>query len=156
MPDRTHNRILDSSIRLRVMVGIFTLVIIASVAFIPTQSTIRNAFKQTLSHKPEPITELYFTEPELIPTTYTPGQIIELPFTVHNLENKNMKYYFQIALNDQVVTTEPKNVNVQNGDTYRANQKIFIHPEQSGDLELSISLQNMPQSIHVRLQRNEQ
>lgn len=156
MPTHVPDHNSGSNIRLRVLLGILILIILALIVFIPTQYTIRNVYEQSLSHKLEPITELYFTDPDLIPKTYTPGQIIELPFTVHNLENKNMEYYFQITVNDRVIASEPRSADVQNGVVYKATPKILILPEQSGDIELSISLKNMPQSIHVRLQRSDQ
>jgi uncharacterized membrane protein len=47
--------------------------------------------------EPERLTELYFTHPNSLPTTYTPGQKLPVNFTVHNLEYKTETYHYQIS-----------------------------------------------------------
>jgi uncharacterized membrane protein len=47
--------------------------------------------------EPERLTELYFTHPNTLPTTYTTGQTLPVDFTVHNLEYKTETYRYQIS-----------------------------------------------------------
>jgi uncharacterized membrane protein len=46
--------------------------------------------------EPERLTELYFTQPNRLPTTYTPGQTQTVSFTVHNLEYRTTDYRYRI------------------------------------------------------------
>jgi uncharacterized membrane protein len=46
--------------------------------------------------EPERLTELYFTHPNTLPTTYTTGQTLPVNFTVHNLEYRTETYHYQI------------------------------------------------------------
>lgn len=63
---------------------------------------IKNQLKDwKLLPEPERLTELYFTHPNNLPTTYTPGQSQTVAFTVHNLEYKTEDYSYQIIENNQ-------------------------------------------------------
>jgi uncharacterized membrane protein len=47
--------------------------------------------------EPEKLTELYFTHPNSLPTTYVPGQPLSVNFTVHNLEYQTTGYTYKIV-----------------------------------------------------------
>ena len=47
--------------------------------------------------EPERLTELYFTQPNSLPTHYTSGQTQTVNFTVHNLEYQTTDYHYQIV-----------------------------------------------------------
>jgi uncharacterized membrane protein len=51
--------------------------------------------------EPERLTELYFTHPNSLPTTYTPGQTQTVDFTVHNLEYRTTDYQYKIIEQSQ-------------------------------------------------------
>jgi uncharacterized membrane protein len=51
--------------------------------------------------EPERLTELYFTHPNSLPATYTPGQPQQVAFTVHNLEYRTTTYQYRITETDQ-------------------------------------------------------
>jgi len=46
--------------------------------------------------EPEKLTELYFTHPNSLPSTYIAGSTQAVAFTVHNLEYKNTNYKYQV------------------------------------------------------------
>lgn len=51
--------------------------------------------------EPEKLTELYFTKPNSLPTTYVPNQKQSINFTVHNLEYQTMTYKYAIVEESQ-------------------------------------------------------
>jgi hypothetical protein len=51
----------------------------------------------SLLPEPQKLTELYFTQPENLPSTYLPSQNEKISFTVHNLERRTMTYRYIIA-----------------------------------------------------------
>jgi uncharacterized membrane protein len=51
--------------------------------------------------EPERLTELYFTNPNSLPTKYTPGQTQLVNFTVHNLEYRTTNYQYKITETSQ-------------------------------------------------------
>lgn len=51
--------------------------------------------------EPERLTELYFTKPNTLPTSYTSGQAQTVSFTVHNLEYQTTGYRYQITEQSQ-------------------------------------------------------
>lgn len=58
-----------------------------------------NAWK--LLPEPEKLTELYFTNPNNLPTAYTPGQQQTVHFTTHNIEYQTETYSYKIVETSQ-------------------------------------------------------
>lgn len=58
-----------------------------------------NAWK--LLPQPERLTELYFTQPNNLPSTYTPGQQQTVRFTTHNIEYQTETYQYKIVEQNQ-------------------------------------------------------
>lgn len=58
-----------------------------------------NAWK--LLPQPERLTELYFTNPNSLPSAYTPGQTQTVQFTTHNLEYQTETYQYKILEQNQ-------------------------------------------------------
>jgi uncharacterized membrane protein len=58
-----------------------------------------NAWK--LLPEPERLTELYFTHPNNLPSTYTPGQDQTVSFTAHNIEYRTVTYSYKINESSQ-------------------------------------------------------
>jgi uncharacterized membrane protein len=51
--------------------------------------------------QPERLTELYYVNPNSLPSTYTPGVNQKFGFTVHNVEYRNTDYTYQIEEENQ-------------------------------------------------------
>jgi len=47
--------------------------------------------------EPERLTELYFTNQPALPTTYLPGDVQAVAFSVHNLEQTSTRYSYVIS-----------------------------------------------------------
>lgn len=50
--------------------------------------------------EPERLTELYFTHPNSLPSSYTPDQFQAIDFTTHNLEYRTTDYSYLIIESD--------------------------------------------------------
>jgi len=57
--------------------------------------------KWKLLPEPEKLTELYFTQPNDLPSTYVPGEAQKVNFTVHNIEYQTMTYHYKIIEESQ-------------------------------------------------------
>jgi uncharacterized membrane protein len=51
--------------------------------------------------QPERLTELYFTHPNNLPSTFTAGQTQKVDFTVHNLEYRTTDYHYIVSEQSQ-------------------------------------------------------
>ena len=59
--------------------------------------SISNQLNQwSLLPKPERLTELYFSDSNTLPKTYTSGQKQNASFTVHDIEYRTTKYYYTV------------------------------------------------------------
>jgi hypothetical protein len=75
--------------------AIFITLAILSVIFKDPIKTQLNAWD--FLPKQEPVTELYFTDPDTIPNEYTPGSNIETSITIHNATAKPMFYTYVMS-----------------------------------------------------------
>jgi hypothetical protein len=83
--------------KIRVDYAIATVVVILVGLAIAFHHTIHNQLNDwKVLPEPEKLTELYFTHPNKLPSSYTPGQPVAVDFTVHDLEYKTENYKYQI------------------------------------------------------------
>jgi uncharacterized membrane protein len=81
---------------------IVLLVIIAIVLGSIFHSQIKNQLNDwKLLPQPESLTELYFTKPNNLPSSYIAGQSQTVRFTVHNQEYKTMTYHYLVVEQSQ-------------------------------------------------------
>jgi hypothetical protein len=73
-----------------------------ALSFLTIQSnpTIMNTITLATTVKPETFTELYFEDHLKLPTTLVPNKEYSFKFTIHNLENKEMNYKYQVYVED--------------------------------------------------------
>lgn len=79
----------------------YTFIGIIVVAFITFGVADAHGIKDQLNSwkllpEPERLTELYFTKPNKLPTTYNTTTNQSFGFTVHNLEYRNTDYLYQV------------------------------------------------------------
>ena len=60
--------------------------------------------EQFIPHQ-EAFTELYFTEPELLPATIAKGDKVAFSFTIHNLEGHAMAYPYDVFIVPSATTS---------------------------------------------------
>jgi len=81
--------------------GLGVIVVLIALAGIFHSSIDRQMRAWKLLPEPEKLTELYFTHPNSLPTTYVPGQTQTVYFTVHNLEYQTTDYHYTISETNQ-------------------------------------------------------
>jgi uncharacterized membrane protein len=85
----------------RVYVAIVAAVVLVSALIITAPAIKRQLNAWKLLPQPERLTELYFTSPNQLPASYTPGQPQTVSFTAHNLEYRTTNYTYQISEQNQ-------------------------------------------------------
>lgn len=137
---------------------IYVLVVVAVVILaFAFKTPIKNQLNSwKLLPQPEKLTELYFTHPNNLPKTYTPGRAQDVSITVHNLEGQNYLYNYKIVetsqdgRRSQVLQTGKFVINANQYSTKLLN----ILPINLGDhVNLSIEITNVNQSISIWAKR---
>lgn len=62
------------------------------------QPQFRQALRFATTHQPERLTELYFSNPQTLPSAYHPGEKIAVAFVIHNMEGTTKDYPYTIEL----------------------------------------------------------
>jgi hypothetical protein len=83
------------TIKLLLLGSCIALTILA-ILFVYDIPYVRQTFALANSTKPEPYTELYFEDYLHLPSHITPKQQYFFQFTLHNLENKDMDYSYEV------------------------------------------------------------
>ncbi len=100
-------------------IGIILLLVILAVGFHSAIDRQMRSWK--LLPEPERLTELYFTHPNSLPTTYTPGQTQTVSFTVHNLEYQTTNYTYKII----ETSTDNSQAQTLTSGTFTLAQNIY-------------------------------
>lgn len=106
----------------------------------------------------ESFTELYFEEHQNLPSEYTLGEY-EFAFTIHNLENQDMDYSYNVYIeyydNDEFVkseTIEAKNVLIANNETKTLTETFKISEEHD---YAKVAVETNEEEIHFWLRSGE-
>jgi uncharacterized membrane protein len=118
------------------------LLIIIVLIFANSQSIKNQLDSWKLLPQPEKLTELYFTNPNNLPTTYSPGQQQDVQFTIHNIEYKTEHYTYQIIENNQA-GTDP--VTLTNNGSFTLNQNQY------GKISNPVTLANLGTRVKVEV-----
>ncbi len=121
--------------------GITATVFVALLIFGITQaSAIKNQLNDwKLLPRPEKLTELYFTYPNNLPSTYVSNQKQVISFTIHNLEYQKMNYRYQIIESNQSGT---KSITLKS-DNYSLQQNGYV------GLSIGESIQDLGSRVKV-------
>lgn len=98
--------------------------------------------------KPESFTELYFDEYKKLPKTIKKGQNYSFSYTIHNLENKDMQYPYEIKVeaDGKTEVIEKKSVLIKNGE-FKTFMESFIFNDSVKKVKVNVTLVNKNQSI---------
>lgn len=100
--------------------------------------------------RPEKLTELYFTHPNNLPQKYTPGDVQEVNFTVHNLEYKTVNYQFVIVEQtnggNQSAVLSSGNFKLKQNQYKKLTQYVNT-PDLGKNIKLTVKLTNVNESI---------
>jgi uncharacterized membrane protein len=81
----------------RTYVAAFSVAIIVILGFFVAPAIHRQLNDWKLLPEPERLTELYFTDPNNLPSSYSVGQQQTVRFTVHNLEYRTTTYNYVVS-----------------------------------------------------------
>jgi hypothetical protein len=107
--------------------------------------------------EPERLTELYFTHPNTLPSSYTTGQAQTVSFTVHNLEYQTIDYRYVIIETNQDGSQSQTLANSsfmlpQNG--YKKAAVNISTTDMGPHAKVEVELVNVNESIDYLLERN--
>lgn len=108
------------------------------------------------THQPERYTELYFTNPEYLPSVATFGQELPVVFVVHNVEDKAMRYTYRIVVENAhgvSVSSGSRSLPLGNGQSDRVSGDVAA-PSVSGRTQVQVQLVNVAESIHYWVEVN--
>lgn len=126
----------------------YSIAIIVVVIAVLASLNIGNSTRTILSAievwpKPENVSELFFTKPTALPTNFTPGSPMEVDFTLHNVESRDITYDYKIEQLDSAnnKTTELKTGALSLSDSEKSAEKIVVSPINSkGTSRFSITV----------------
>jgi len=132
-----------------------TITIVLASALIILLNWVRQTqpFIKATTHQPERFTELYFTNPNNLPTTVSSGQVVPISFTIHNVEARDMTYDYSVILTDpsgRSSLLDRQELSLANGGTKVVTDESTL-PRLSGRAEISVVLQNQSEAIHFWL-----
>ena len=109
---------------------------------------VREAVVLATTVKPETFTELYFENHLSLPSTIIYGEDNKFKFTLHNLENKDMNYTYEvyINLNGEKQIIDQSSVFVKSGE-YKTIDEDFTISLPTARVEVIANLINKNQQI---------
>lgn len=140
--------------RLRVTLGVTLALTVALVVLtVPSvEQAAANFLKDTFTHRPEPLTELYFTDPAKLPTSYTSQQSVKVSFTIHNLEHTDTWYRYSVHVKGS--EEKSKNLLVKAGDYTAVTAEVKLGG--TGRQQVTVELLDQKESIHFWLEPSDE
>lgn len=100
----------------------------------------------------EPLTELYFEDPNSLPTDAAAGETVRFRFTVHNLEYKALQYRYTVSA---VTASDSSRIDygtfILPHDGYKTVRELVVPATGSARIRYKVDLQPGIQSIHLWL-----
>ena len=124
-----------------IVVGFFQLV-----KHVPS---VKEAFILATTVKPETFTELYFEDHLSLPNKVTLFKENNFKFTIHNLENKDMVYIYEVYIdvNSEKQMIDKSSVSIKNNE-YKTITEDFTITVPMQRVKVVVNLINKNQQIH--------
>src|ERR1700729_1478135 len=87
------------------------------------------------TRQPQPYTELYFTQPDQLPSSVRAGQTLPVAFTVHNVEARQISYTYSIDFtpeNGRTTVLRQRQLVLADGRTTNINEAGVQAPNYIG------------------------
>jgi len=110
--------------------------------------TIQNTMVLATTIKPEPLTELYFENNTKLPHTINASHPYAFTFTVHNLEDRDMKYPYKVYadLGTERLPIEEGIISLKK-DGYKSVSERFATTSLNGRIKIVVELTDQQQQI---------
>lgn len=133
-----------------IIVGVIFILFLACLSLFYFQHTnIDVSFKRLkLVPLPETFTELYFDSHTSLPTVLYPDQEEAFSFRVHNMENKDMTYLYEVSINadGKKQRIDEHSISLPNGGTSIISEH-FQEASPAARSEVVVTLKNKGQQI---------
>ena len=112
-----------------------------------------DAFKLATTHQPERFTELYFVDPNKLPSTVTAGKTYTTNFAIVNHEASLQTYAYQVVVtyDGQRHVQEAVRITLSDGQRVTPHFSYTI-PEAEKTAEVTVTLLEEQQSIHFKVE----
>lgn len=132
----------------KIVILAFALFCIAGLYNLVTRvPSISNVITLATTHQPEKFTELYFEDHINLPKIITRWKQYSFVFTVHNLENQNMDYAYEVYLqrDEQKIIIDSGEFSLK--DNEFKSVKVDLGPLKNLQSKIVVELMNKNQSI---------
>ena len=145
------NKKINSKLVLRIGLPLFILacLVIGIILLINYVPSVKEAFILATTKKPETFTELYFEDHLSLPKEITLFKENNFKFTIHNLENKDMEYPYEVYMdiNGEKQSINKSSVLIKNNE-YKTITQTFIITTQIQRAKIVVNLIDKNQPIH--------
>lgn len=133
-----------------VLVGGAAMVVVIVGLFFQ-QAIIKQLDQWSLLPRSQAVTELYFTQPKLLPLVYTPNQPMKLDFTVKNNSEHTVTYTYAITQNQEGgEPVELQKTTITLGENSAKQVAATIKPLDTGDRSrLAVQLEGRTERINI-------
>lgn len=149
MPEVNKNKKTNNKVITSIVLLFAIICLTAGVLFLVKNNSVKEALILATSVKPETYTELYFENHLSLPNKVTLFKKNNFKFTIHNLENKDMKYPYEvyIDINGEKKIIYINSVFIKNNE-YKTITADFIITIPIQRAEIVVNLINKKQQIN--------
>lgn len=114
-----------------------------------------SSFAKITTAQTENYTELYFENHQKLPAVVVPSHVYSFSFTIHNLENKDMNYSYEVysQVGDNKFPINTGTIQLKN-DEYRTVTNSFVLSHSFNKAEVVVNLINKDQQIDFLIGEN--
>lgn len=146
-----NNKKINSRLLLKILVPLLVIaaIIIGFILLVNYVPSVKEAFILATTKIPETFTELYFEDHLTLPKEITLFKENNFKFTIHNLENKDMLYPYEvyIEVNGEKQSIDRSSVLIKNNE-YKTIPQTFIITTPVQRAKIVVNLIDKNQEIH--------
>ena len=144
------NKKINSRLALRILIPLLVIaaLVVGFILLVNYVPSVKEAFILATTKIPETFTELYFEDHLTLPSKITLFKENNFKFTIHNLENKDMLYPYEvyIEVNGEKQSIDKSSVSIKNNE-YKTIAQTFIITTQIQRAEIVVNLIDKKQQI---------
>jgi hypothetical protein len=146
LAEHKNSRLFKTCVRFLGVAAVVTILMLIVVWGDTNRYSQARARGDATSHQPDRLTELYFAGAQSLPISYRLGEPIYLNFTIHNLEQQDILYHYQIVVQG---STQPLTgvARLKNGESKTISTGLVIG-QPLPRAKVTVELVDQKQSIH--------